>query len=77
MRSRRGEVPPIGATLADYADTGGRIVVVDSRGISVADSDRPGAERRDFSTRPEFAAALDGERTSGTRASETLGTDLM
>jgi signal transduction histidine kinase len=72
-----GEAPPIGATLADYADTGGRIVVVDSRGISVADSDRPGAEPRDFSTRPEFAAALDGERTSGTRASETLANELM
>ena len=28
--------------LADYADTGGRIVVVDSEGVSVADSDRPG-----------------------------------
>ena len=72
-----GRTPAVGAALADYADTGGRIVVVDSHGISVADSDRPGAAPRDFSTRPEFAAALDGERTTGTRASETLGTDLM
>jgi signal transduction histidine kinase len=72
-----GQAPAIDAALADYADTGGRIVVVDSRGISVADSDRPGAEPRDFSTRPEFAAALDGEHSSGTRASETLGNELM
>jgi signal transduction histidine kinase len=72
-----GETPPIGAVLADYADTGGRIVVVSTRGVSVADSDRPDGEPRDFSTRPEIAAALDGRRTSGTRASETLGGELM
>ena len=32
---------------------------------------------RDFSTRPEIAAALDGVRTSGTRRSDTLDTDLL
>jgi signal transduction histidine kinase len=72
-----GEAPRIGDVLADYAHTGGRIVVVDPQGVSVADSDRPGGEPRDFSTRPEIAAALDGAHTAGTRASETLGTDLM
>jgi signal transduction histidine kinase len=72
-----GGTPPIEAVLADYADTGGRIVVVDTRGLSVADSDRPGGEPRDFSTRPEIVAALEGRRTTGIRESETLGGELM
>lgn len=72
-----GQPPAIDALLTRYAGTGGRIVVVDTAGISIADSDRPGGEPRDFSTRPEIAAALGGERTSGTRPSETLGEDLM
>jgi signal transduction histidine kinase len=72
-----GSAPSIENVLADYADTGGRIVVVDTEGVSVADSDRPAGDRRDFSTRPEIAAALDGRRTSGTRDSETAGTGLL
>jgi len=72
-----GDVPSIDSTLADYGDTGGRIVVVDRHGISVADSDGPAAPPRDFSTRPEVSAALDGQRTTGTRASETLGAGLV
>jgi signal transduction histidine kinase len=72
-----GAAPSIEAVLVDYAETGGRIVVVDTDGISVADSDRPPGDRRDFSTRPEIAAALDGRRSAGTRPSETLGTGLM
>jgi signal transduction histidine kinase len=56
----------------EYTDrTGGRVVVVDAQGTSLADSDRPG-ERRDFSTRPEIASALQGDTASGTRYSETL-----
>src|SRR3546814_17175831 len=43
----------------------------------VVDSDDTAGVPRDFSTRPEMVAALDGQRTSGTRPSETLGTDLM
>ncbi|GIU88702.1 MAG: two-component sensor histidine kinase [Acidimicrobiia bacterium] len=54
------------------ARTGGRVVVVDPAGTSLADSDRPG-ERRDFSSRPEFDTALQGETASGSRYSETLG----
>ncbi|HUV19566.1 MAG TPA: ATP-binding protein [Ilumatobacteraceae bacterium] len=64
-------------TPADtYEDrTGARVVVVDSAGISQVDT---GAEvNRDFSTRPEFESALEGVRTSGTRRSDTLGTDLL
>lgn len=72
-----GAVPDIDAALADYGADGGRIVVVTTAGISVVDSGDPAAEPRDFSTRPEIDAALDGQRSTGTRPSETLGADLM
>jgi signal transduction histidine kinase len=72
-----GATPPIDATLNKYRNTGGRIVVVDTAGVSVADSDHLGGGPRDFSTRPEIVAALDGQRTSGTRASETLGGSVL
>lgn len=72
-----GTDPDIDAILAGYPAAGGRVVVVDRRGISVADSDRPDAAPRDFSTRREITAALDGQRSSGTRSSDTLGTDLV
>jgi signal transduction histidine kinase len=68
---------PLDAGPADtYEDrTGARVVVVDTAGISQVDTGAP--INRDFSTRPEFAAALEGVRTSGTRRSETLGTELL
>jgi signal transduction histidine kinase len=59
-----------------YQDrTGARVVVVDVDGISQADTGD--VIDRDFSTRPEIATALDGVRTSGTRRSDTLDTDLL
>jgi signal transduction histidine kinase len=68
---------PLDPTPADtYEDrTGARVVVVDDGGIARVDTG--GEVPRDFSTRPEIAAALDGERTAGTRRSDTLGTDLL
>ena len=72
-----GVAPDIDEVLHDYRATGGRVVVVDTGGIGLADSDSIGAEPRDFSTRPEIAGALDGRRVSGTRRSETLGTNLV
>jgi signal transduction histidine kinase len=69
--------PSIDQVLADYGTNGGRIVVVDTAGISVGDSDDLDGEPRDFSTRPEISDALDGKRSTGTRSSETLGTDLV
>lgn len=55
--------------------TGARVVVVDQDGISQVDTGD--VIERDFSTRPEIAAALEGVRTSGTRRSDTLDTDLL
>lgn len=57
------------------ARTGARVVVVDSRGISVVDTAQ--SAPRDFSTRPEIATALAGRRAVGTRHSDTLRTDLL
>lgn len=72
-----GVNPSIDDVLMDYRDSGARVVVVDRFGHSVADSAHIGGEPRDFSTRPEFAEALDGGRTSGTRRSDTLGVGLI
>jgi signal transduction histidine kinase len=61
-----------------YEDrTGARVVIVDADGIEVADSDPPSDQPRDFSTRPEFETALDGDRAEGGRYSETLDTGLI
>jgi signal transduction histidine kinase len=55
--------------------TGARVVVTDAAGTSLVDTD--GEVPRDLSTRPELAEALAGRRSSGSRRSETLGTDLL
>lgn len=74
----RGDQPNIDPVLAQYAqDPGGRIVVVDSNGRNVADSDGPGEVGSDFTNRPEIAAALNGIRAEGSRHSDTLGADLL
>ena len=68
---------PVSVAL-DYRDTiGGRAVVVDQKGRSVADSDHPEGPPEDFSTREEIAAALDGKVSAGIRRSETLGSRLI
>lgn len=55
--------------------TGARVVIVDTNGISLVDTEQP--SQRDFSTRPEFETALTGERSVGRRPSDTLGTKLL
>lgn len=72
-----GRAPELGGLPADYAAGGGRIVLVDAAGISLVDTENPGSGRRDFSTRPEIAAALAGQRAQGVRRSETLDEGLM
>ena len=69
-----GATSGLDPVAAGYQDrTGGRVVVVDRQGVTVADSDPPAPGRRDLSTRPEIAAALQGEHAAGTRSSATLG----
>jgi len=59
------------------ARTGGRIVIVDSRGRSIADSHPTTPGEHLFLSRPEVAAALAGKTVAGTRSSETLGHRLL
>jgi signal transduction histidine kinase len=68
--------PDLATVFARYDVPGARILVVDEQGHSVADSSGR-ALGRDYSTRPEIAAALDGERASGNRRSDTLDTNLV
>jgi signal transduction histidine kinase len=56
--------------------TGARVVVVDGDGIAVLDTDATRAGRS-FATRPEIIRALSGRVATGTRRSDTLGTDLL
>ncbi|MCB1257281.1 MAG: HAMP domain-containing protein [Microthrixaceae bacterium] len=68
--------PPDPDPAEQYRElTGARVVVVDRSGLSVVDSDADAD--RDFSTRPEIATALAGQRSNGVRRSETLNTDLL
>jgi signal transduction histidine kinase len=67
---------PDPAAARRYAErTGARVVVTDAAGTSLVDTD--GSVPRDLSTRPEVAEALRGSRSSGTRRSDTLETDLL
>ena len=70
--------PALQRIAAAYrADTGGRIVIVDRSGRSIADSRPTTPTERSFGTRPEVAAALRGQTVSGIRRSRTLGTGLL
>ncbi len=59
------------------AKTNALVVVTDEMGIALAVSGDVARRGDDYSTRPEIAAALEGTPTSGRRASETLGGDLV
>ncbi len=79
----RGQRTPSGQLLRvaqRYARSpGGRTVVVDSRGSSILDTAKGSPIGRSFASRPEFAAALGSPPriATGTRHSNTLGTDLI
>lgn len=74
----RGVATDLDGVVDRYDDrTGGRVVIVDRAGISVADSDSPAPGRRDFSTRTEFETALAGSVATGIRFSQTLGHRLL
>jgi signal transduction histidine kinase len=77
--SGAGRAPPpdLDAVADRYQNTvGGRVVVVDADGRSLADTDGPTA--RDFSTRPEIADVLGGDSVAaGRRHSNTLDADLL
>ena len=59
------------------AQTGGRVVIVNGRGIAIADSATRRVRPRDFASRPEILTALRGRIANGTRHSNTLNTNLL
>jgi len=59
------------------ARTGGRIVIVDKKGRSIADSHPVVPNEHLFASRPEIAAALAGRTVAGIRSSKTLGGKLL
>jgi signal transduction histidine kinase len=74
----RSRLRPLAAVAYGYGrDTGGRVVIVDRRGIAVVDTRPAGAGAQSFASRPEIAAALRGRVAVGTRPSATLRTNLL
>lgn len=73
-----GLAPDLDQVMRVYRrDPGGRIVVVDETGRTVADSDQPDTTGVDFTNRPEIVTALSGATAEGSRRSDTLGADLV
>lgn len=74
--------PPELAKLDELAATNskttkGRVLIVDSKGFALSDSAGPGRTGADYSTRPEIAAAIKGEKVQDERYSQTLKRDIL
>jgi signal transduction histidine kinase len=74
-RSRRGELRSLVARAGESAR--GRVVVVDARGVLLADSAGGGELGNSYAARPEIRAALSGRRFQEQRESRTLGEELL
>ena len=71
----QGDMPIDPGPADAYGErTGARVVVTDIAGTTVVDTASEAG--RPFASRPEIVTALSGGRFSGTRYSETLGSDL-
>src|SRR4051794_25133937 len=71
-----GTAVPTSDILRYAKHTGGHVIVVDPRGIALADTQAP-TKHLDYSTRPEIHSALQGKRVNGTRHSDQLDTNLV
>ncbi len=72
------QLAAVAAIAANYArESGGRVVVVNRRGVALIDTDRPATRRETFASRPEIKAALQGRVAEGTRYSRTLRERLL
>lgn len=69
----------VAGAVRDYGRaSGARVVIVDPAGTAVATSDDDQSSTgSSYISRPEIAAALNGQITSGRRHSDTLGFDLV
>jgi signal transduction histidine kinase len=77
-RPTRPTLAPVASIAYGYRrDTGGRVVIVDTRGRGVVDTNPRGIGAESFASRPEVASALRGAVASGTRHSQTLGKSLL
>lgn len=77
-RPSRAQAKSLAAIAYRYRrDVGGRVVVVNRRGVALIDTNPIGEGVESFRSRPEIAAALRGRVATGTRRSRTLGTDLL
>ena len=56
---------------------GGRVIVVDTAGRVLVDSDGAAARGTPYASRPEIAQALGGASSQGTRHSDSLNADLL
>ena len=73
-----GDAGRLSAVAAGYRrETGGRVVIVDRQGTSVADSEGSGRGGREFGSRPEVGQALAGKEAHGFRYSRTLDQRLL
>lgn len=77
LEGSRGRSPrTLQAIAGRYTrETGGRVLIVDAGASSLVDS--AGTPGRSFASRPEIHTALAGDVATGTRHSDTLGTDLL
>jgi signal transduction histidine kinase len=70
--------PKLVKAARDYQQTpGGRVVVVNGKGISIVDTRDPIGQNMRTPGRPEIAQALRNSVATGTRHSNQLGTDLI
>ncbi len=74
-RIESGDTAGVTRIVERYSrQNGGRVVVTDASGRSIADSG--GASARDFSTRPEVRTAMSGTQAVGIRSSSTLDEEV-
>ena len=74
--------PPSAAELgalvrSSAASVRGRVLIVNTRGLVVADSAGPSTAGTSYSSRPEIAAALAGRAVQTQRASHSLGENIL
>jgi signal transduction histidine kinase len=77
-RPTRARLASLAAIAYRYRrDTGGRVVIVNRRGVAVIDTAPNGATAETFASRPEIRSALRGVVATGTRHSKTLRMRLL
>ncbi len=71
-------VQTLAASALVYSKNGGRVVIVNNRGVAIIDTGPPASGPRSFASRPEIAAALRGKPLNpGIRYSNTLQQNLL